>query len=336
MGSAVQQLHFANASDRSYFAIIKKDIHALAQRAGLSDKRIAEADIVIAEIVSNLSKHAQNGELFVKQADGNIGIEITAIDEGPGMNDVTRMMADGVSTSNTLGHGLGAIKRLSDKFQVFSQKDWGTVLFCTLYNEPVPEKRKSIDIQSLVIPKPTEQVCGDGFYYKATKEHVKIFLGDGLGHGPEAHKSVMAAIEAFKVCPYVSPLEILRFIHNDVKRTRGLVGTVAVLDMKSRIWRICGIGNIQTKMINGVTSRGYLAYNGIIGLNIPNSLNDQMIPYEKGQMLAMCSDGIKSSWDVFRFPGITRYELAILNAAVYKDFARRTDDMSVVTCKINI
>lgn len=334
---SAEQLHFANASDRSYFAIIKKDIHALAQRAGLNAKRVAESDIVIAEIVSNLSKHATNGELFVKYAEGNTpGIEIIVIDQGPGMSDVTRMMTDGMSTTNTLGHGLGAIQRLTDKFQVYSQKEWGTILYCTLYNEPVSSKRKNIDVQALLATKPNESVCGDGFYYKTTKDHVKLFLADGLGHGPEAHKSATTAIEAFKMCPFDSPLDILRFMHTAVKKTRGLVGTAAVLDMKERMWRICGIGNIQTKMINGVSSRSYLAYNGIIGLNIPNSMNDQLIPYEKGQTLAMCSDGIKSSWDVFKFPGISRYELAVWNAALYKDFARHTDDMSVVTCKINI
>jgi hypothetical protein len=65
-------------------------------------------------------------------------------------------------------------------------------------------------------------------------------------------------------------------------------------------------------------------------------MTDQEIPYEKGQQLVMCSDGIKSRWDLFRYPNIMRYDLTIMEAALLKDFARNTDDMSIAACKINI
>ena len=39
------------------------------------------------------------------------------------------MMKDGSSSTNTLGHGLGAINRLSDFFQIYSMRDWGTVSY---------------------------------------------------------------------------------------------------------------------------------------------------------------------------------------------------------------
>ena len=337
----VDRAHIAfKASDRSYFAILKKEIHAITVNAGFSAKRIGEIDIIIAELVSNLVKHAGGGQLFVKliEASGTQGIEIISVDDGKGMVDVTRMVADGVSTKNTLGHGLGAMKRLSDLFQVYSLKDWGTVILLRLYDEPLPFFIKPLkwDIKSVIIPKPGEQECGDGFFCNITNDYIRLFLGDGLGHGPEAAKAVTKAGEAFLECEIHEPVEIIRHINVAVKKTRGLVGTVAIFNLKQKKWQICGVGNIATKIYNPGSLKNYMAYNGIIGLNVPNSLNFQEIEYESGQYLMMCSDGLKSRWDTTKFPAIARYDSSIISASLLKEFARYTDDMSVVTCKINL
>lgn len=329
-----------NANDRSYFAILKKEVHALAVSGGFSERRQGEIDIVVAEIVSNLVKHAGGGQLLVKlvEEDGIQGMELISIDSGCGMADVSRMVADGVSTTKTLGQGLGAMRRLSDKFQVYSQKDWGTVILCRLFNEPLPRfsKPPRSDVQSVIIPKPGEKACGDGFSYIADGETLRLFLGDGLGHGPEAEKAVQTAINAFAACTEESPMEIIRFINDAVKKTRGLVGTVAVFNMAEKIWRLCGIGNIATRINSNISAKSYTAYNGIIGLNVPGSLKNQEVKYESGQHIILCSDGIKSRWDSFKYPAILRYDLSVFAASLLKDFARHTDDMSVAICKVNL
>ena len=65
-----------------------------------------------------------------------------------------------------------------------------------------------------------------------------------------------------------------------------------------------------------------------------------MSPYEYSAadygLAILCSDGIKTRWDLSKYPLIGRYDLSILNAAIYKDHARKTDDMSVVSIKVNI
>jgi len=328
------------ASDRSYFAILKKEIHQIAVNAHFSERRTGEIDIVVAEMVTNLVKHAGGGHVWVKlvQEDNREAIEIISVDNGPGMKDVSRMVADGVSTKNTLGQGLGAMKRLSDTFQVFSQKDWGTVILTRLFKEPIAvyKKPSKIEIRSVLIPKPGEEVCGDGFYQLVTPEYVKLFLGDGLGHGPEAAKAVEQAGEAFLSCSELAPSEIIRFMNAAVKKTRGLVGTVAVFDRKAAKWRICGVGNINTKFSSPTQVKNHLAYNGIIGLNVPRTLNDQEIDHENGQLVILSSDGLKTKWDILKYPGIGRYDLSILSASLIKDFARNTDDMSAAVCKINL
>ena len=312
----------------------------MAVSAGFCEKKIAEIDIIIAEIVSNLVKHAGGGQLLVKLVEEHNlqGIEIISIDNGQGMTDVTRMVADGVSTKNTLGHGLGAMKRLSNLFQVYSLKEWGTVILIRIFDEDPPPFRKPprTDIRSVLLPKQGEKECGDGFFYNITDDHVKLFLGDGLGHGKEAAAAVTKAGEAFMDCTELEPQEIVRHINAAVKKTRGLVGTAAVFEFATKKWRLCGVGNITTKIVSAADTRNYMPYNGIIGLNVPNTLNFQEVEHEKGQQLIMTSDGLKTRWEPVKYPAIYRYDLAILSASILKDFARNTDDMSVAACKINI
>lgn len=330
---------FFKVTDRSYFAILKKEIHSLALSAGLNETKVGHIDIVVAEMVTNLVKHAKNGQLLVKLVEENErqGIELISIDTGPGMADINRMMADGVSTKNTLGHGLGAMKRLSDIFQAYSIKDWGTIILARLFateTTAVKKTEKTI-VRSIVTPKTGETACGDGVYTVQNSKHVKIFLGDGLGHGVDAEKAVEAAGKAFLASNETDPVSIIREINTATRKTRGLVGTAAVFDRTEKKWSICGVGNVITKIMGPTLVKSYMSYNGIIGLNLPNTLNAQQVTYEKDQCLIMSSDGLKSRWETIKYYGINRYDPSVLAAALMKDFIRGTDDSSVVICKIN-
>lgn len=335
-----EQLVF-NVEDRSYFALLKKAIHAMAVSAEFSEEKTGKLDIIVAEMVTNLVKHAGGGQLIARKfidIQWGPGIELLAIDNGPGIPDLKKMLKDGMSTKNTLGQGLGAIQRLSNKCEIYSLKDWGTIILSRVFKstEPVPHKRENTLIRGLAVPKPGEELCGDGFYYKITKDKIKMFLGDGLGHGKDAAFAVNEAIRVFKQSYEERPADILRDIHRNVRKTRGLVACVAIFHFHERMWRICGIGNILAKISSHVSNKNYVAHNGIIGYNIPTTLKDQEIAYEPGQHIIMCSDGIKTRWELAKFPAILNYDLSVLTAAIYKDQSRHTDDSSVLAAKINL
>lgn len=309
----------------------------MALAAGFSEKRVAELDIIVAEITSNLNKYAIGGELLVGVFEEPVYsyIELICIDNGPGMTDLARMMSDGYSSTNTMGHGLGSIKRLSDQFDIFSVKNWGTILLSRIYKvaPPRPASKRTFRLAPLILAKPGEVTSGDGHYIKRTENRIKIMLADGLGHGPEANFAINEAARAFKQCPANSPVEMIRYLHTSVRKTRGLVATIVVIDLETKQLRIAGVGNIATKLVGTVLSKTHLAYNGIIGHNIPNTMNDQVLALSEYSQLVMCSDGMRSRWDINKYPGISRADISIQAAAIYKDFARRTDDMSVLIAK---
>jgi len=328
-----------SAEDRSYLAILKKEIHALVAAAEFSEVKAGEVDIVVAEMASNLIKHAGGGEILVQVSveKGKEMVELISIDNGPGIADPNKMIQDGISTANTLGHGLGSMKRLSDTFELFTMPDWGTIILSRIYKtKPVQQGKPPLfDVRSLVVAKPGEQVSGDGAAYIARPNSLRVFLGDGLGHGVDAHDAVEKAAALFERSKDEWPIDILRSMHAEVKKTRGLVGTVATYFFKEKKWYICGVGNIATRMQGSLLSKNCMSYNGIIGMNIPNSMKELEVEHMRGQLLIMCSDGIRTRWELQKYTGITRFDLSVIAAVIYKDFSRKTDDMSVIITRIN-
>ena len=77
----------------------------MATGAGFNENKVGEIDIIVAEIVSNLVKHGGGGKLLVKLVcqDNIEGIELISIDDGEGMADITKMLADGMSTKKYFG-----------------------------------------------------------------------------------------------------------------------------------------------------------------------------------------------------------------------------------------
>lgn len=326
-----------SADDRSYFSLIKKEIHRSATDAGMNPARIHELDLIVAEMTSNLFKYSDDGELLmgVFANGGSPYVELVSIDNGPGIANPSRMMQDGVSTSNTLGHGLGSMKRMSDTFELYSQVGWGTIVLSRVYSEPEKARvQNRIIMRPIVVSKPGESTSGDGFIYKKNDKYLKMMLADGLGHGPEANKAVREAAAAFKVFPDYSPTETIRFIHNAIKKTRGAVMNIIAFDQQRKVWTSAGVGNIAARLSGPVNFKNHMSYNGIVGHNIPGTMNDQDYSIDEFNQVILCSDGIKTRIDMARYPMMYKYDPAVLAAAIYKDHARRNDDMSVVIAKV--
>ena len=53
------------------------------------------------------------------------GVEVIAVDEGPGIADLTLALQDGYSTGNGLGLGLPGTRRISDEFEIRSKPGQG-------------------------------------------------------------------------------------------------------------------------------------------------------------------------------------------------------------------
>ncbi len=270
-------------------------------------------------------------------SEGQNKLEIYCLDNGVGIINVHKIMNDGYSSSNTLGHGLGAIKRLSNDFQIYSMRNWGTVQYIRIYDKAdtkVPPQIDGLNFAAVGVNYPGEKVCGDGYHIKYSKKGFQIFVGDGLGHGAYAHEAVSLAIKSFKQSIETDPSEILRNISDQVKKSRGLVATIACVDYATQNWTICGIGNINTRIYSGLENKTYTPYNGILGHNIPRTLNNTVVPYHKHQIIVMHSDGLRTRWNLNDLTSVIKQNPGIIATSLFKDNIRGTDDATVLVGKI--
>src|SRR5581483_10907202 len=120
---------FYPVDDQSRVAEIRRAAERIAHEEELDDQLTANTSLVATEICTNLLKHAQRGEIFLSALSDHAeaGVEILAVDRGPGISDLATCLADGYSSTNTSGTGLGAITRRSSEFDAYSEPGRGTV-----------------------------------------------------------------------------------------------------------------------------------------------------------------------------------------------------------------
>jgi serine/threonine-protein kinase RsbT len=82
----------------------------------------------VSELTRNILKYAGTGEIRLRRVNrmGRRGVEIEAIDHGPGIADCEAAMQDHFSSGGTLGLGLPAVKRMMDEFSLESAPGQGT------------------------------------------------------------------------------------------------------------------------------------------------------------------------------------------------------------------
>ena len=103
----------------------------MGEAAGLNETARGKIAIAVTELANNLVRYAREGRLFFqihRESRGGPFLELISVDRGPGMADTNRCMEDGFSTGGTPGNGLGAVRRLSDEFDIDSTPAAGTVI----------------------------------------------------------------------------------------------------------------------------------------------------------------------------------------------------------------
>lgn len=224
---------------------------ALAARLGFSEADAGRVALVATEAATNLARHATDGVLLVQSApaagpplaDGRAGegagaaagVELVAVDRGPGIRDLARAAADGFSTGGTSGQGLGAMRRAADQFDLYSVPapvpdpfagaaapdarrgpdtragsgtpvgaGAGTVVLARLWTggtrtaDRAARRAQGWRVGGVSVPLAGEPVCGDAWAACATRDGCRVLVADGLGHGRAAAEAAQLAVRLFR------------------------------------------------------------------------------------------------------------------------------------------
>jgi len=102
----------------------------IAKELGFGTVDQARITTAISELARNIYLYAGHGEIHFEPVNDfeKRGLKVIAVDHGPGIQDIRRVMEDGFSTSGGLGAGLPGVKRLMDEFDLNSSLGEGTTI----------------------------------------------------------------------------------------------------------------------------------------------------------------------------------------------------------------
>jgi anti-sigma regulatory factor (Ser/Thr protein kinase) len=311
---------------------------AFARAEGLAEDKVARIGLVATEMATNLLKHAGEGMVAVERYDGadTGGIELLALDKGPGIADVARSLGDGFSTAGSPGTGLGAIERKADKFAVFSRPGQGTAVMARFAaaarNGAAKPKIGAPEFGAVLDPYPGESVCGDRWATDYGRRGLTMLLVDGSGHGPLAAAAAETAAQVFADNVDNECVALVKAIHAALAPTRGAALAVARIDRDASVVRFVGVGNITGILASGGAVRRMVSHNGTVG-HIAPRIREFVYPFTGAPLVILHSDGISARWDLAAYPGLAASHPALVAGVCFRDSRRGRDDAAVVAVR---
>ncbi len=309
---------------------------ALASRLGFNETDRGKVGIVVTEVANNLVQHAIDGKLLLQPLTRNNieGIEILALDKGPGISNISECLRDGFSTAGTPGTGLGAISRLSAFFDIYSVPTVGTAVLSHLWASTSPTRQPDSKLESGVVCLPIsgEEVSGDAWAIDQDSSRSLLLVADGLGHGPQAALASQEAVRIFRANLGRSPKEIIEVMHPALRSTRGAALAIAEVDVERLTVRFAGVGNISGTIFSPEKSNSMVSYNGTVGHEV-RKIQEFVYQWPKGGLLVMHSDGLGTQWRLDRYPGLVAKHPSLIAGVLYRDFNRGRDDVTVLVAR---
>lgn len=322
---------FLPIDDASRVAEARRLATAIAREEGLDANLIGDAGLIATEMATNLLKHAKGGELQASRIAGpDQGVDILAIDRGPGIGSIEECLRDGFSSAGTPGTGLGAISRAARAFDAYSQTGKGTVM---LGRVTVPDGTKAGMIVGFAgRPVSGEEISGDSWAMRDEGAISLFIVADGLGHGVHAAEASAEAISAFRKSTDTDPTLILQRVHRALRGTRGAAVAIAQIDRNQRRVRYAGIGNIAGIVASQAKSQYMISHNGTAG-HEATRFQEFVYPFPESSVLIMHSDGLTTSWNLQSYPGLLTHHPSVIAGTLYRDASRNRDDVCVIAAK---
>ncbi|NJD53095.1 MAG: stage II sporulation protein E (SpoIIE) [Candidatus Methanoperedens sp.] len=197
-----------------------------------------------------------------------------------------------------------------------------------------------IEWGSSMMPFPGQNVSGDSLLIKSFKSGILIAVVDGLGHGYEAAAASRIAIETLDTNTNTNTganeqiTAMVRRCHEALKGTRGVVMSIAFLDLPDKKITWLGVGNIEGMLLRQdtnsvITHERLLLRGGALGYQLP-PLKEAVIPFIPDDTLIFVTDGIKSSFETDINLSEKPQQIA---DNIMARFARGTDDALVLVVR---
>ncbi len=320
---------------RSDVAAARRAAKAAAETLGFEGVACEEIGLAMTELATNLLRHARAGRLVLVPlaARGRVGLEIQSQDQGPGIADVERALADGFSTAASLGCGLGAVNRLMDEFDIGSRPS-GTRIVCRKWR-----RRHHVSLRACPLafgaatrPRPGYDLNGDALVLRRWGESALAGIIDGLGHGQFAHRAAEAARQ-YVESHHDSPLgQLFAGAGRACRGTRGVVMALARFDWALETLAFASVGDIEVRAFPRSVRFPFPTQRGIVGLNAPPATVTKH-HWSADNIMVLHSDGLDTHWSLEDFPGLAHKPAGPMARQLLQALAKDHDDATVLVIR---
>lgn len=142
--------------------------------------------------------------------------------------------------------------------------------------------------------------CGDRYLVVSSERNALMAVVDGLGHGDEAAAAAKIAIDILEANPRDDLVTLFRRAHEALRKSRGVVMSIASLKGDDATLTWMGVGNVEGLLVRArpdakPEKESLLVRAGLLGASLPN-LEPGTIPIMRGDTLLLTTDGIRSGF----------------------------------------
>jgi anti-sigma regulatory factor (Ser/Thr protein kinase) len=321
-------------SDSSGVGEARRLAASWARGVGLDDTRTGAVALIVTELASNIVQHAREGEIVLRRLHEGAatGLEVLALDRGPGMRNVAQCMVDGYSTAGTAGHGLGSVERAASVFDLYSLPGKGSALLAQIWSDEQASPAGRGALGAVCLPVAGEEVSGDGFGVGGDATRRSLLVLDGLGHGQGAADAALAGLTTFRANDSLAPAEQLARMHDSLRATRGAAAALALVQPRAGTLQFAGVGNCCGSIHDRRSDQrpqSLTSHNGIVGANLLR-VHEFNHVWPADGLLVLHSDGLSARWNLADYPGLVRKHPSLVAGVLYRDFSRSRDDVTVL------
>jgi len=181
---------------------------------------------------------------------------------------------------------------------------------------------------------PFDIVSGDLHVMAPFPGGVLVALLDGLGHGHEAAEVSLAAASVLEAHASDTVLDLIQRCHNTLRKTRGLVMSLASFSAGPPTLTWAGVGNVAGDILCKQpkpehANRTLVTRGGVVGFQLP-PLRAEVLPILPGDTLIFTTDGISSGFSTGLAMNHNPQEIADF---ILARFAKSSDDAHVVVAR---
>jgi serine/threonine protein phosphatase PrpC len=199
------------------------------------------------------------------------------------------------------------------------------------------EKDLAQDIGVIHRPKKGELVSGDDYLIQRLPDKLFLIVIDGLGHGPKAHEAATTIKSVFQEQIAKGNLNLMLMFdlaHKRAASTRGGVVAAALMDAARKRISFLGVGNISIKLVGNNGNDSPISTDGIVGYTMERKKFHEL-PYEKGQVLIMHSDGVSERYGSSLIKENIDLSMQALAQKVVEGYGRNErDDVTFLAVKL--